>query len=538
MIISFAELLEGIKNENLSEIRAQNIELKRTWEQGVGKKISAFSNRINEHSHFICIGLSDDGRLCGHPESWAKSTEEIISQHINKFLDPHIACLGIIPHELSGQWVIIVECHNPGCVVYWNNSAYKGSGTTIEQMTPEESMQLTISLPGLSDFTSQMWSGTYNQDMASEYASTVSKNRIGTSWEYISILTPDDALQRIGIYETHAQRILFGELRYRFVLYDRNEIPVFNRDQHGLYGIIKPSFSTEIQNLSKEYYCLESDPYPVKALREGLANAVAHAAYFEGDGELMIELYPHKVCISNLCLRESEYFANKWFSRNRNTVNKVLMETLRLAGYVDELGRGKNLIFSESLRNGKRPPEVVLEKGGRYNRWRLNIYGVPQHNSQLRVFERLKEMYRDEQKVMIANGLVLWRDQPASYIRKCVDGESKSIVSEIIADRNGPVFYSEKDDRFLLRRWAGVLLGEGKDSKCLSAAEELNLLNHVRKMQIENERGFLTPKQLRAYAGMGETISEKTLTSRILKKWIGTGELQRVKKGLYRFQII
>ena len=40
------------------------------------------------------------------------------------------------------------------------------------------------------------------------------------------------------------------------------------------------------------------------------------------------------------------------------------MEALRLAGFVDELVREK-IDFAESLRNGKKPPEVVLEGGGR-----------------------------------------------------------------------------------------------------------------------------------------------------------------------------
>ena len=53
------------------------------------------------------------------------------------------------------------------------------------------------------------------------------------------------------------------------------------------------------------------------------------------------------------------------------TINGLLMEVLRVAGHVDELGRGKNLIFSDSIKNGKRSPEVILERAGRYDRWKL-----------------------------------------------------------------------------------------------------------------------------------------------------------------------
>jgi hypothetical protein len=211
------------------------------------------------------------------------------------------------------------------------------------------------------------------------------------------------------------------------------------------------------------------------------------------------------------------------------------METLRLAGFVDELGRGKNLIFAESLRNGKKPPEVVLEKGGRYDRWRLYIYGGSQDRTQLRVFQRLKEMYSDEQKVLIANALVLWRGQTVSNIRQYVDGESSRTFAEVLADLHGPIFYYEKNDQIVLRRWVRVLIGEGKDSKQLSAAEEADLFDFASKIHIEYDRGYITPKELRDDAGMGNTPSEVVLSSQILKRWKEQGKVKRFKKGLYQF---
>src|SRR5208337_4392558 len=112
------------------------------------------------------------------------------------------------------------------------------------------------------------------------------------------------------------------------------------------------------------------------------------------------------------------------------------------------------------------------------------------------------------------------------------------IFSDILADVNGPIFYNEATDQIHHKRWVTVLLGEGKDSKQLTAAEEESLFNHVRKMQIEYERGFITPKQLRAHAGMGDTRSEIVLSSLILKKWKEKGELRKVKKGVYQFHRI
>jgi hypothetical protein len=187
------------------------------------------------------------------------------------------------------------------------------------------------------------------------------------------------------------------------------------------------------------------------------------------------------------------------------------------------------------LRNGMRPPEVVFEKGGRHDRWRLYLYGGAQNRAQLRVFQRLKEMYGDEHKALIANALVLWRGHTVSSIQQYIDGESSRTFAEVLADLHGPIFYYQKNDQIVLRRWVRVLLGEGKDSKQLSAAEEEDLLEFASKMQVEYHHGYITPKQLRDYAGMGDTPSEVVLSSQILKRWTQQRKITKIKKGLYQF---
>jgi hypothetical protein len=537
MIDSIETLLECCRSHTLLEHRAGNVELKSSWDQENGKKISAFANRTSTMPCWMCIGIADDGTLCGRDEIWAKATEQRVSQHLNQYLDPQMTCLGISCHECEGQWFVVIKFGNPGSVVYWNNSAYKAAGTTIEIMTPEEIMQLTVALPGLTDYSAQPWNGVYGKDKAGDFSRTVAGRRRGTMLESIGELAPDEALGRIGIQNTNTQRILFGDVRYRVVKYDKNGNPVANDTYTGLYGILQPAFLADIQQWSQRQMRIGSPPYPDKALKEGLANAVAHAAYFDGDGDVMVELFPDRICISNLCLRDSTYFANKWFSRGHKTINRVLMEALRLAGAVDELGRGKSLIFAESLRNGKRPPVVVVERGGRTDRWRLNIFGGEQNPVQLRLYERLRRMYPDEQKALIANALVLWTGHSVSDIRQYVDGESLRIFVDVLGDLNGPIFYYEKKDQIILRRWVSILLGEGKDSKKLSPGEEEDLFEFARSIQTDYHHGYITPKELRELAHMGHTKSEMVLSSQILKKWGEQGKVEKVKKGQYRFVV-
>lgn len=536
MINNQEELLKKISAGKLLEHRAQNIELKQNWEQGNGKKISAFANKVIKGSAWIVVGVKDDGLLYGHSEGWAKKTEEKISHHINQYLDPQTTCTSLSCHPFGEEWIILIEFENPGAVVYWNNNAYKAAGTTIEIMTPKEAMELTIKLPGLSDFSAQhIIPKDLNDKFIKEFGRIISKRREDTSLSSLKDQNESTILERLCIDKTKVSQILFGDFKYRVVFYDKEENPVINETYFGLFGLLTHSFIETIQEWSKAQLRTTTMPYPIRALKESIANAVAHAAYMESHGDIIIEIFSNKLCISNSCFRESEYFANKWFSKSHKTINRLLMETLRLAGFVDELGRGKNLIFADSLTYGKQPPYVSIEKGGRYDRWRLMLYGGAKNNTQIRMLNRLKEMYKDEQKALIANALVLWRGDTVSSIRKYVDGESSPLFAEILSDLTGPIFYYKEKDEIILRRWASILLGEGKDSKQLSAAEEADLQNFARKMQLEYRHGYITPREFRELAAMGHTKSEQTLSSRLLKKWHEKGVVRKVKKGLYQF---
>ena len=394
-------------------------------------------------------------------------------------------------------------------------------------------MELTMRLPGLTDRTAQPWTGTLDEALAKGYLGRVPGFDTNLS-------TGEDIarnLGRLGIHGKEAAHILFGECSYRVVFYDAQEKPAGNHVRRGLFSLLLgDSFIDEVQTWTKTQLVANDDPYSKTALKEALANAIAHAAYTERDGDLILEVYHDRIVISNLSFPAASYFANKWFSRHHNTVNRLLMESLRLAGFVDEVGRGKGLIFSESIKGGKRPPQVFLEGAGQYNRWRLVLHGGSKDKRVLRLLERLRTHYNDDNKAQIATALVLWSGQPVGDIRKYIDGESLSAFVEVLQDLRGPVFYYEKEDRLYLRRWATVVMGEGQDSKSLTLPEEENLLRFARDFCGKFHRDYITPAQLRDLAGMGNTRSEQTLASTLLSKWLTDGEVERVRHGTYRFK--
>ncbi len=529
MINNKIELISKIESGILKEHCAQNVELKRSWNDKHGKRISSLCNKISYPKMWLIVGVDDDGSVYGHDESWAKATEEVISQHLNKKLDPVLACDTITCEVINSGWIVILELRNPGAVVKWESCAYKSSGTTSENMSPEEIMELTMELPGLADYSKQIIDRNVNNDIVNIFCDDVrAKNN-----DLISTTSDEELIRKIKMHSTNAENILLGNIKYRVIKTDKNNEIIENSTHCGLYNILTPTFFEEVKQW---FQCLnpKSNLLSDKILRESLANTVAHAAYSENDGEILIELFHNKLTISNLCFPEYAAFANKWFSRIHKSPNSFLMESLRMVRKVDELGRGKNLIFTESLKNGYSPPIVEITNVGRYNRWTLNIYCGASDQKNIRLYEKISEAYQDLNKSLIAFALVLWRDIKVSQILDYFGKEERKALAEVLADLNGPIYYFKSEDEIVLNRWVRLLIEEGCESKSFTPFEEKNLYNFARDMR-SYHGGYITPMELRSLANMSESSSERTLSSKLIKKWENEGKMIKVKKGQYQF---
>lgn len=535
MLNSIGEILDGARLGGLAEHRHTNIELKSTWTIDHGRKISALANHADQSFKWLVVGISDEGTLLNRSESWARQTEQTLSQQINDNLSPSQACAGISCHEVEGSWLVVVKVSNPGDVVYWADRAYQAAGTTLAELSPAEALKLRIRLPGLSDFSRQPAHAAPESELVRRFQDRVIECGQPLEGALSAQEEPDAVIRALGLHGTQAERILFGDCSFRFVRYAAQGDPIRNERLPGVYTLLTDDFLRDLQDWARNELGVVEDPFPERALREAMANAVAHAAYYESDGDVIIEQHPDRITIGNLCLRESTYFANRWFSRSHKTVNGLLMEALRVAGHVDELGRGKHLIFSESIRSGKTAPLVVVERAGRYDRWKLTLYGGTQDVTALRLFDRCRAIYKDEQKALIAQALVLWRDRPVADIRNFVDGDFARQFAEVLSSLEGPIFYYRANDEITLRRWAAILLGEGKDSKALSPAEEKDLRDFAFEMRTKYHDGYITPRELRQLAAMADTASEQVLSSSILKKWEKEGTVKRISRGRYRF---
>lgn len=532
MLSTINDILSAIQQNKIKEHLYQNVELKESWSQKHGEKLSALANKLNQEICWLIVGINDNGNVVGKDEKWAIQNEEIISQHINNRLDPIQTCINIYTKNISDSWIIIICLKNPGDVVYWGSNAYAASGTTIKNLEPDEILELRLKLPGLTDFTRQKFKSEYDTKLVHLFAEHVAQTghplEIGSS--------PHDTLESLNILSTQAARILFGDCSFRIVKYDKKNEPISNESYQGLYTLLTENFHKSIQAWTSGQLTKELHPYPHRALKEALANAVAHAAYFENDGDIILEMHPTFLTISNLSIRESKYFANRWFSRSHKTINTLLMEVLRISKHVDELGRGKNLIFAESLKFGKQPPQVNVQGAGRYDRWALSLHGGMKNQRYLKLRKSIIDIYQDEQKALIAHALVLWSNKSVSEIRNYIDDNFSEPFAEVLSILNGPIFYHQDEDRIVLNRWAKLLLEEGRDSKKLSPVEENRLRAFLKSYCLRFEGGYITPKELRRLAHMTETPSEKVLSSKLLSKWEKEDHIIRLSKGKYQFK--
>lgn len=533
MIESVENIISALKSGTLLEYMHVNVELKRSWTQKYGHKLSALANKHTLACSWLVVGVNDDGSLANQTEQWAKEEEEKISNHINEYLDPIQACQSITVIKLDGSWIIAICVRNPGEVVYWDTTPYTGSGTSLREMEPHEILELRLKLPGLTDYTRQIEDSEYQEELVSQFIEQVKKSGHPMETGYRN----GNALRQLGIHGTQAARILFGNCRYRIIKYDVSGEPLTNVTEFGLYRLLTDSYHQEIQRWTANQIGgqLTPPPYPWKALKEALANAVAHSVYFERDGEVILEMKPTELIVSNLCTKDSLYFANRWFSRAHKTVNGLLMETLRLARHVDELGRGKNLIFAESIKSGKRSPNVIIQRAGKYSRWVLTLFGGTTDRRQIRLLNRIGEIYKDEQKTLIAYSLVLWHNKTVAEIKNYIDDTVSEEFADVLSSLDGPIFYYQNDDKIVLNRWAKLLLEEGLDSKQLTPAEEQNLREFLENYCERFEKGYITPKELRRLANMAETPSERTLSSKLLHRWHKKGFVTKVSQGNYRF---
>ncbi len=249
MINSLDELLAALESGTLVEHRHVNVELKSNWHQDVGKDISALCNKLSLSRAFVVIGVSDGGVLCGHNQQWVKATEQQASGHLHHYLDPFQACGNVEAKFVRGAWILVMEIANPGALVYWNGKPYKIQGTNSKEMEPEESHGLTLSLPGLNDYSSQTREApAVDAAAVQQLALRISSRHQSGLFADLHAVGTESTIHRLGIRGKQASRILFGDVSCRLVFYDVADHPTRDEVIRPLYRLFDKSIRQDVND--------------------------------------------------------------------------------------------------------------------------------------------------------------------------------------------------------------------------------------------------------------------------------------------------
>ena len=538
---SINEIVSHIKTRRLLETSYPGLELKSNWDKKHGKDISAIANHESKMGGWLIVGISDDGCIgIENTKKWASETEEIISNQINQFLSPFHSVHRVLPQDVGGKFIICIEIINPGDVVEWDGEAYKLTGTSSTKMRADEKLSLSMRLPG-DDYSNQPWEGEIDSALVLNFAKKINDISPGELPKDLSQISSIEIIRDLKLENKMAAGILFGNFKVRIGKYDANGDVIENTSKDGAYNILTDTFLSEIQAWTRQRGTVikgqsasveTKTPYPVKALREILANAVAHALYQREQGAIIVDIHPDRLTVRNNAMNEANAFSKKWFATQTFVKNKLLMTTLRVAKISDELGTGKMRIFRQMIEAGKREPIIEFFESGNFGKWAITLYNNEQ-NVLNDLNKRLYELLPTVNQARIATALVLWRDHDWSSILERLDEHYQGVAFEVVRHQNSPVIVVGNE--LFVKRWVNIAL-TGQASKRFTHAEENKTESVLRAYAFREKReGYITTKEAKKIIGLGNTPSENTQLSNLFRKWRKAGLVRDVKRGHWKF---
>ena len=354
----------------------------------------------------------------------------------------------------------------------------------------------------------------------------------------VNTTTPQKILKKLNIIKTNTAGILFGSFSYRIVNFNIDGDILDQSEKQGLYNILSDDFVEQIQSRSRKKgthvegsstTVQEEMPYPVKALREILANAVAHSLYQKNNGDIVVEIHPNKITVRNNCSPEAKLFVNKWLSRIYKPMNKHLMNTLRAARITDEQGTGKMRILRLMLESGKREPIIEFNEYNHYCTWSITLCNDETNKALKSLAEELKDKFTENDQWRMAIALLLWRKRSWKEVKQYLDEYNKDVAEQVLKNEHCPVFRYQ--DGFYTKRWAMVRL-TGRVTRQFNESEKTIIFKLLRSNTIN---GHISSEQARKIIGLSDHQSEKSQLSALFKEWKQKSRIEKVKKGHWKF---
>lgn len=370
-----------MKTETFMELirngETEKIEFKSQLSKDIGEEICAFQNT---NGGYIFIGVTDDGKIIGCN---SKKAKEMISQHVTNITPPTNVEFHHIEIDNKQVLGVYVAASERLCAIRGN--VYIRAGTSKRPLSLQEIMMQAAETLLFEMDRTIIPKEKVDQHLVEQF---LSQSRI-------AIYQPKTYLKQLGVINDKEELTLAG-----FLCFTKNpqatlpHTAVRLQYLDGSWKRIAGPLFHMIQEIEKEceqlFHQISVQPgfkridiheYPMKAVREGVVNALVHRNYAI-KSEIFIHFNEQSLTIKNPGSFPPGTSPSKPQPIPRNP---LLYELLFQAGYVERQGRGIELIYDEC----KRHPFVSAE------------YNVASNFTTL-IFHKEKASLSDKEKTLLS----------------------------------------------------------------------------------------------------------------------------------------
>lgn len=358
------------------EVEKQTIEWKESWKD---EFLAWLCGYANAKGGTLFIGRDDEGNFV--PLNNAKKLLEDLPNKIRDTLGI-IADVNLHTHSSSAYIEIIVEPY-PTAISYKGEYHYR-TGSTKQLLKGNALNKFLLDKMG------KKWDAipipNITIDDLDEKAfkifrekailrNRVSENAINISdemlLESLNLFDDNNYLKRAGalLFHPNPEKYITGAY-IKIAYFEENNTMVYQDEIRGsLFTQIEQTIDflqTKYLKANISYTNLNriESPYPIKALREILLNAVAHKNYSSGN-PIQIKVFNNKIEFWNEGSIPIEWTLEKFLGQHPSKPsNPEIADVLFRAGYIEAWGLGIGIILSECDKNGLPKPVFNFEFDG------------------------------------------------------------------------------------------------------------------------------------------------------------------------------
>lgn len=349
--------------------------------KSIGNSICAL---LNSEGGRILVGISDEAKIKGveNPEQ----VSEDLKKHLIEEIVPDTP-IDISIEYIDDKAVIVLKVSEGSKqpYIYDGNIYYRRGSNTVKATSKEISKLIHQREVDEQHWERQVFLGFTWNDLDHKLIENTlieSKENYRSSYQGTDL---QEFLNHYGLMTngsfTNACVILFSKNTSKYLPQSRVRITEYAnsktdnsliRDEvlEGNLFVLRNKLENYIENLGTKSHFDDKQwkridfRYPVKALQEGIINALMHRDYSSYNSQLTISIYPDKLVIANSGKLPQELAVRDLKKNHRSfPINPDIAHIVFLRGLIDKLGRGTVKINEECKLAGLKSPTWKQSKG-------------------------------------------------------------------------------------------------------------------------------------------------------------------------------